>query len=100
MEIYSDLDNKINDVMNYIKNKNMNDRLLRNYLFDALTRYKIKIKYDKPLIYILKQFYTNKECIKRYDEIVSKFNLEKMLDENCKLLLRECIYLEKFIYQA
>lgn len=94
-----DLNKSIKTATEYCKKHNISNRALLRYIFDALTRYELSsrdILESTSLIDILRAFHKEEKCKNRYNDIIKELDI--IIDENCKLLLKKCIYIE-FISQ-
>jgi len=98
--------NKIDKTINYCKKKRFSNATISRYLYDCLIRYILYIEQNTKnnnihkieLVDILKMYYNSDACIMRYNNIINNLDTSPYMTENCKLLLKKCIYFE-FIFQ-
>lgn len=89
------LEGRIKSTVNFVERKSFTSTLTKcKYIFDGLYRYIIQYPEREPLVKVLGQFGLDDDCVSRYKELVNGYGLS-YIDENCKLKLREAIYLEK-----
>jgi hypothetical protein len=81
---------------NYCDKNNVTGYRRTKYLYDALNRYIIYSNIKTELIHVMKKFYQSEEMQNRFSQLVKNYELEKdiHLNENCKLMLIQAVYIE------